>query len=402
MRKNILGKKKKILLVEDSRLTAKIVEDFLHKCGYEMETAVTGEEAVQKISGGSLPDLVLMDIELAGEMNGIDAARRILKSRDVPVVFLTASTSGKTIEKIKEVKVYGFVFKNTDKAALLSTVEMALKLHEANAHLQAREATLSAIMDSARDAIAVLDAEGKVVFWNPAAEQLFGYSREEVLGKDLLRLVVPNKHLYELHVQAFRRFQLTGEGNAIGKTIELKVKRKDGRELDVELSVSAFRIGDAWHAVGIVRDISERKRLEEENRRKEEQLRMMLEGIPSPAWLVSRERRILAQNKAAEIVIGTKVGNYCWRSIHGTQSLPDKYRGAIEKSGSPLSGTKCYFCRGDEALDRNEPINDEVEFAGSIWDTWWIPLDEDIYLHYATDVTKYKEMEEKLRPESVK
>jgi diguanylate cyclase (GGDEF)-like protein/PAS domain S-box-containing protein len=467
-----------------------------------------------------------MDIELAGEMDGIDAARRIIKSRDIPVVFLTANTSGEIIDKIKEVKAYGFVLKNTDKVALLSTVEMALKLHEANTHLQEKEATLSAIMDAARDAIVMLDGQGSVTFWNPAAEQLFGYSREEILGKELHRLVVPDARLYEVHIQAFKRFQLTGEGNAIGKTIELKAKHKDGRELDVELSLSTLRFRNAWHAVGIVRDISERKQaqeelensrkqylelaenapigilkcdqegniiyanqktleilgspcieetkkinlltfpllvryglsrkleeclqnnkpgmyemnyeskwgkkvwlrvhikpqvdrntvigaqviidditerkqLEEVNRRKEERLRLMLEGIPSPAWLVSRERRILAQNKAAASLFGTKVGDYCWKGIHGGEYLPDEYREAFEKNGSPLSGTKCYFCRGDEALDRNEPVNSEVELSGTIWDTWWIPLGEDVYLHYATDVNRYKKIEEELRYLSV-
>jgi len=208
--------------------------------------------------------------------------------------------------------------------------------------------------------------------------------------------VVPDECLYQAYNKAFKHFQLTGEGNAIGKTIELKAKHKDGRELNVEISLSALRIKDAWHAVGIVRDISERKRLEEENRRKEERFRLILEGIPSPAWLVSRERRILAQNKAAAALFETKIGDYCWEGIHGGEYLPDVHREAFKKSGSPLPGTKCYFCRGDEALDRKEPINSEVEIAGVIWDTWWIPLGEDIYLHYAVDVTKYKKMEEQL------
>ncbi|MDI6707450.1 MAG: PAS domain S-box protein, partial [Bacillota bacterium] len=462
-------------------------------------------------------------IELAGEMDGIDAARRILKSRDIPIVFLTANTSREILEKIKAVKGYGFVVKGTDKYALLSTVEMALKLHEANTHarmferlfenslnelyifhpkslkfvavnraarknlgytieelntmtpldlkpefdmesfqkllnplfsgeqeqvlfktvhrrkdgtlypveinvqlfdyggeksclalvvdlterrameeeLQEKEGTLSVILGSARDAIVMLDGQGNVTFWNPAAEQLFGYSREEIMGKELHRLLVPDEHLYEVHIQAFQRFQLNREGNAIGKTMELKAKHKDGRELDVELSLSALRIMDALHAVGIVRDVSERKRLEEENRRREERFRLMLEGIPSPAWLVSRERRILVQNKAAASLFGTKIGDYCWEGIHGGEYLPDEYREALKKTGSPLPGTKCYFCHGDEVLDRNEPINSEVELAGNIWDTWWIPLGEDVYLHYATDVTRYKKIEEELRHLSV-
>ncbi|WP_461570122.1 PAS domain S-box protein [Thermincola ferriacetica] len=263
--------------------------------------------------------------------------------------------------------------------------------------LQEKEATLSAVMDAARDAIVMLDGQGSVTFWNPAAEKLFGYSREEVLGKNLHRLVIPDERLYEVHIQAFQRFQLTGEGNAIGKTIELKAKRKDGRELDVELSMSALRIRDAWHAVGIVRDITERKRLKEENRRREEWFHLMLEGIPSPAWLVSRERRILAQNKAAASLFGTKIGDYCWEGIHGGEYLPDDYREAFEKTGTPLPGTKCFFCLGDEALDRNEPINSEVKLAGVIWDTWWVPLGEDTYLHYAVDVTKHKTIEREIR-----
>jgi diguanylate cyclase (GGDEF)-like protein/PAS domain S-box-containing protein len=108
---------------------------------------------------------------------------------------------------------------------------------------------------------------------NPAAEQLFGYSQEEALGKNLHRLVIPDEHLFERYCQGFKHFQLTGKGNLVGETIELKAKHKDGRKLDVEVSLSALWFRNEWHAVGIVRDISERKRLEEENKRKNAELR---------------------------------------------------------------------------------------------------------------------------------
>ena len=90
--------------------------------------------------------------------------------------------------------------------------------------LQEKEATLSAIMDSARDAIVMLDGQGNVTFWNLAAEQLFGYSREEILGKDMHRLVVLDEHIYKLYSQAFKHFQLTGQDNAVGRTMELKAR----------------------------------------------------------------------------------------------------------------------------------------------------------------------------------
>jgi len=388
-----MQKSKKILLVEDSRFTAKVVTGLLNKNGYEVETSATGEEAVQKISGGSPPDLVLMDIELAGEMDGIDAARRILKSRDIPVVFLTANTSGEIIDKIKEVKAYGFVLKDTDKAALLSTVEMALKLHEANTHARMFER----LFENSLNELYIFHPKSlKFVAVNRAARKNLGYTIEE------LNTMTPLDLKPELDLQSFRELLVplvSGEQEQVlFKTVH---RRKDGSLYPVEINLQLFDYGGEKLCMALVANLTEIKQLEEEKRRKEELCRLMLQGIPSPAWLVSRERRILAQNKAAASLFGSKVGDYCWERVLGGGNLPDEYREAFEKNGTPLPGTKCYFCLGDEALDRNEPINSEVEFAGGIWDTWWIPLGEDVYLHYATDVTKYKKMEEELRHLSV-
>ena len=388
-----MQKRKKILLVEDSRLTAMVVAEFLNKNGYETETAITGEEAVQKISGGFPPDLVLMDIELAGEMDGIDAARRIMKSRDIPVVFLTANTSGKIIDKIKEVKAYGFVLKDTDKAALLSTVEMALKLHEANTHARMFER----LFENSLNELYIFHPKSlKFVAVNRAARKNLGYTIEE------LNTMTPLDLKPELDLQSFRELLVplvSGEQEQVlFKTVH---RRKDGSLYPVEINLQLFDYGGEKLCMALVANLTEIKQLEEEKRRKEELCRLMLQGIPSPAWLVSRELRILAQNKAAASLFGSKVGDYCWERVLGGGNLPDEYREAFEKNGSPLPGTKCYFCRGDEALDRNEPINSEVELAGNIWDTWWIPLGEDVYLHYATDVTKHKRMEKELRCLSV-
>jgi diguanylate cyclase (GGDEF)-like protein/PAS domain S-box-containing protein len=145
-------------------------------------------------------------------------------------------------------------------ALVMDLTERRAMEHE----LWERERILSAIMDSAHDAIVMLDGQGKVVFWNPAAEQLFGYSREEVLGQELHRLLLQNEEIYKVYKKAFTQFQLTGQGSVVGKTIELKGRRKDGREIHVELSLSALKIKEAWHAVGILRDIGERKKTEEQ------------------------------------------------------------------------------------------------------------------------------------------
>ncbi|AEM79709.1 LOW QUALITY PROTEIN: response regulator receiver modulated diguanylate cyclase with PAS/PAC sensor [Thermoanaerobacter wiegelii Rt8.B1] len=129
--------------------------------------------------------------------------------------------------------------------------------------LKERNEILSTIMESAGDAIIMIDDKGNVTFWNPAAERILGYSREEIIGKELHALMIQDERLYEVYRKAFKRFRLTGKGNTVGKTIELKARHKNGYEIDVELSLSAVKIKDAWHAIGIIRDISERKRLEE-------------------------------------------------------------------------------------------------------------------------------------------
>jgi len=388
-----MQKRKKILLVEDSRLTAMVVAEFLNKNGYETETAITGEEAVQKISGGFPPDLVLMDIELAGKMDGVEAARRILKSRDIPVVFLTANTSEEIIDKIKEVKAYGFVLKGIDKAALLSTVEMALKLHEANTHARMFERLFE---NSLNELYIFYPKSLKFVAVNRVARKNLGYTIEE------LNTMTPLDIKPEFDMESFQKLLnplVSGEQEQV--LFNTVHRRKDGSLYPVEINLQLFDYGGEKLCMALVANLTEIKQLEEEKRRKEELCRLMLQGIPSPAWLVSRERRILAQNKAAASLFGSKVGDYCWERVLGGGNLPDEYREAFEKNGSPLPGTKCYFCRGDEALDRNEPINSEVELAGNIWDTWWIPLGEDVYLHYATDVTKHKRMEKELRCLSV-
>lgn len=134
---------------------------------------------------------------------------------------------------------------------------------EMEKELKERNEILSTIMEYAGDAIIMIDDNGKVTFWNPAAERILGYSKEEIIGKDLHMFMIQDMRLYEAYREAFKRFRSTEKGSVVGKTVEMKTRHKNGYEIDVELSLSAVKIKDAWHAIGIIRDISERKRFEE-------------------------------------------------------------------------------------------------------------------------------------------
>ena len=124
--------------------------------------------------------------------------------------------------------------------------------------LQKSEARVRAITEAAQDAIIMMDPRGKISYWNPAAETIFGYTREEAVGQALHALLVSEPYL-SAYSEAFPGFQRTGRGNAVGRTIEMAACRKDGLVIEVALSLSAVALDGEWHSVGIVRDITLRK-----------------------------------------------------------------------------------------------------------------------------------------------
>ncbi|MEI7953636.1 MAG: CHASE domain-containing protein [Verrucomicrobiota bacterium] len=128
--------------------------------------------------------------------------------------------------------------------------------------LQESSAHLKAITDCALDAIVMMDAEGHISYWNPAAERILGYTSSEVVGQDLHGLIVPARYRDGFHA-GFPRFQETGHGAALGKTLDLEALHKDGQEIPVQISLSAIETNGAWHSVGILRDTSERKLADE-------------------------------------------------------------------------------------------------------------------------------------------
>jgi PAS domain S-box-containing protein len=142
--------------------------------------------------------------------------------------------------------------------------------------LRRQEIELRSITCSATDAIILADGQGRVTFWNWAAENLFGYSQGEVLGGDLHRLLAPDDYL-ESHVEGMRHFQRTGEGLKIGTIVEMIARRKDGMEIPVEISVTAVDGEGGPLVVGIVRDISERWQTEQELRASERRYRAIVE-----------------------------------------------------------------------------------------------------------------------------
>lgn len=127
--------------------------------------------------------------------------------------------------------------------------------------LRASEAKMSAVSNAALDAIIMIDSEGLAMFWNPAAEAILGYSAHDILGRRLHDVLTPPRFRPDAE-RGLAAFKQTGEGSVIGKVLELSALHRDGHEFPIELSINKVRLGDQWCAVGILRDITERKRTE--------------------------------------------------------------------------------------------------------------------------------------------
>lgn len=152
--------------------------------------------------------------------------------------------------------------------------------------LKASQQQFEAITQSALDAVVMMDHEGRVVLWNPAAQRMFGYREEEIRGRRAHETLIPPR-LVAAAAQGMRQFADTGQGPVIGRVVEVQALRKDGSEFPAELAVSAIRMANRHWAVAVVRDITERKRAVEALRKEESRLRLALE-------LHERERQLIS------------------------------------------------------------------------------------------------------------
>lgn len=165
----------------------------------------------------------------------------------------------------------------------------------------ASERKIKAMSQAVDDALVMLDGQGKVRFWNPAAERLFGYTAGEALGMDFHEMAAP-PHLRETARKGLRNFARTGQGAVLGTTTEIEAQDRRGRVFPVEVTLSAFQMDQEWFAVGTVRDISERKRAERELARNQEMLQRILDNSPLGVAISSDGLIVFANPRYTELV----------------------------------------------------------------------------------------------------
>jgi|AGTN01.2.fsa_nt_gi PAS domain S-box/PAS domain S-box/PAS domain S-box len=275
----------KILVVEDERIVAMDLMSRLRNLGYEVPgSASSGEEAIEKAVRWR-PDLVLMDIYLNGEMDGIQAAVRIKSRFNIPVIYLTAYADPGTLQRAKVTEPFGYVLKPFEERELLTTIEMALYKYRIEQRLKDSERWLATTLKSIGDGVVATDQDGRVKFMNPVAENLTGWKQGEALGKSLtevFRLVsVDAKQPLDNPLN-----RVLMQGTVTGLSTSAILVSRDGRETPVYDSAAPIKDDDGTvtGVVLIFSDITERKRAEEALRESQRFQSTLISNLPGMVY----------------------------------------------------------------------------------------------------------------------
>jgi PAS domain S-box-containing protein len=375
--------KKTILLVEDQAILAMNAARHLTKNGYQVIVATSGEESVEKALAQSLPDLVLMDINLGNGMDGTEAAELILKERAVPVVFLSEHIEPEYVEKTEKITSYGYVVKNSGEAVLIASIKMAFRLFDAHRQIQQRgdlleqslekhrqaverehnlaqkyriaaesniksemslrekEESLRLIIDNMVDLVARFDAQANFIYVSPAYERVLGYTPEELIGHPATSLLHPYNQMAE--IQAIDAMLERGSGS-----VQFRFRHKDGSYRWFEATGRHLYGPDGQPAGSVIgsRDITQRKRAEEAQRSSETQYRAvfttMQEGFALHEIICDQQGRpvdyrFIDCNPAFEQLTGLKREALVGKTVR--EAMPNIEEEWIERYGQvALSG----------------------------------------------------------------
>ena len=179
-----------IIIVEDESIVAMEIKNMLEGLRYSVLDVVTsGEKAVEKV-GKKQPDLVLMDIRLKGDIDGVEAARQIREKFDIPIIYLTAYADEETLKRAKITEPYGYILKPFEERELQCNIEMALYKHKIERKIKENEKHLRNIINSTSEVIISFDGNNRVSTWNKTAEYITGYKKREVINKSVKKLDV--------------------------------------------------------------------------------------------------------------------------------------------------------------------------------------------------------------------
>ncbi len=266
--------KKRILIVEDENIVALDIKRCLTKRGFEIVKITNNSEDAIKTAMKERPDLILMDIDLKGKINGIQTAKIINKDIELPIVFLTAYSDESSIERAKDINPHGYILKPFNDIELCTAIEVAFSRHNTTREILRRsEEKFQFLVDAVKDySICLLDSNGNITHWNSGAERICEYTDSEVIGKFYSFLYTSEDRLGGLPERDLDLAKRTGKY----ETEELRV-RKNGTQFWSHTIIRPIynKTGALTGYSRVTRDITEQRKAQEELKKNEEQLRQL-------------------------------------------------------------------------------------------------------------------------------
>jgi PAS domain S-box-containing protein len=266
------SEKLRIVIADDERIVAADLSRRMTALGYTVVGNVgRGVDAV-RVSLELQPDLVLMDIGMDSEFDGINAAATIRAEADIPVIFVTSYSDKETLRRAKEIGPFGYVLKPFDERELVATVEMAIFRHKMDQKLRRSEELHRALIENTGEGIVFADLDERFTFANPTAEVLLGVEPGELEGRSLSEFTTPETFAKIQAQTELRRQNLKG-------SYPIEIIRQDGqvRMMLITATPQFNRKGELSGTIGIFRDFTEKHQAEEELRNRNEQLRLAKE-----------------------------------------------------------------------------------------------------------------------------
>lgn len=254
----------KALLIEDNPGDARLIKELLSEAGTVFDLSHAGrlDEGLMLLAVKPF-DVLLLDLNLP-DSNGLETVRKVRsQTSSIPIVILTGLDDESTgVSAIHEGAQDYLVKGQIDARLIARAVRYAIERKKTEEALRESEDKFYSISALANEAIIVMDNDGKISFWNNAAERLFGHQAQDSLGREAHKILLPERY-YDDSKTGFLKFKTTGKGPVVGGIHEVTARKKDGTEFPIELSVSAVSHQGKWNAIGVVRDITVRKKTEE-------------------------------------------------------------------------------------------------------------------------------------------
>lgn len=329
-------KNARILIVEDERIIAEEIKNILTDLGYTVAGIVdTGEKAIEMVKKDTI-HLILMDIMLKGDMDGIETSNTIKSISDIPIIYVTAYAEEKQLERAKITEPFAYLIKPVHSKELYFSIEMALYKFEMEKKLRENEKKYRTMFNNANDAMLLhgINKDGlpdKFVEVNDIASKLYGYSKETLLQMTPFDLNNNKNGIQEV------MHTLQTKGKHTFETIGIS---KDGKKIPVEISSHLFQLFNQDRILSIVRDISIRKEAEKklqhahdvlekrvlkrtqqlqeltnEHMKTRDYLRNIINSASEVIIAIDNDKKITTWNKKAEQLTGFKESSVVGKSI---------------------------------------------------------------------------------------